>query len=38
VPQIDPSNPRYRGFIAAWKRLPVSLAARLGPWLSRQIG
>ncbi len=38
VPQIDPSNPRYRALIAAWKRMPLALTTRLGPWLSRQIG
>jgi hypothetical protein len=31
MPELRMDNPRYRLFIGAWKRLPVPLAARLGP-------
>ncbi len=38
VPEINPNNPKYRLFIAAWKRLPVGLANLLGPLIVRNIG
>jgi FemAB-related protein (PEP-CTERM system-associated) len=31
----DPTSPKYRALIAAWKRLPLPLANRLGPIISR---
>ena len=38
VPNVNPLNPRYRHFIAAWKRLPLPVANTLGPWLARALG
>jgi len=38
IPQNNPSNPRYRTFIALWRRLPLPLANRLGPHLVRALG
>jgi FemAB-related protein (PEP-CTERM system-associated) len=38
IPDINPLNPRYRLFIAAWKRLPLPIANRLGPLISRDLG
>ncbi len=35
VPENNPLNPKYRLFIALWKRLPVALANRLGPPIVR---
>jgi serine/alanine adding enzyme len=37
APQISPDNPRYRFAINAWKHLPLAVANRLGPRLSRSI-
>jgi FemAB-related protein (PEP-CTERM system-associated) len=37
-PRLDPLNPRYRPIIAAWRRLPLAVANRVGPWVARQIG
>jgi FemAB-related protein (PEP-CTERM system-associated) len=37
IPYLDPRNPRYRLPIAAWKKLPVSVSNRIGPWLIRGI-
>ena len=31
----DPTSPRYRAMIAAWKRLPLALANRIGPVIAR---
>ena len=31
----DPTSPRYQAMIAAWKRLPLPLANRLGPVIAR---
>jgi FemAB-related protein (PEP-CTERM system-associated) len=31
----DPTSPRYQAMIAAWKRLPLPLAIRVGPLLAR---
>jgi FemAB-related protein (PEP-CTERM system-associated) len=38
LPDLNPNNPKYRRMIAAWKRLPLAVANRLGPWLGRQVG
>lgn len=37
LPQLNPSNPKYRMAIAIWKRLPLALTNRLGPVLSRAL-
>jgi hypothetical protein len=31
-------NPKYRAFIALWKRLPIGVANRLGPHIVRNLG
>ena len=38
VPEHNPLNPKYRLMIAAWKRLPLPVANRLGPLLVRGLG
>ena len=38
VPQNNPMNPKYRAFIGMWRRLPISLANRLGPSIVRNLG
>jgi FemAB-related protein (PEP-CTERM system-associated) len=38
VPDLNPLNPTYARLIALWKRLPLGLANRLGPWVAREIG
>ena len=38
MPDLSPANPKYRLFIEAWKRLPMPVATRLGPWLARNLG
>jgi len=38
IPEVNPLNPKYRTFIAAWKRLPLPVANRIGPFLARQLG
>lgn len=38
IPQNNPSNAKYRLFIAAWRRLPLGLANRLGPLIVRNLG
>jgi FemAB-related protein (PEP-CTERM system-associated) len=38
VPEVNPLNPKYRIFIAAWRRLPLAVANGLGPLIARQIG
>jgi len=37
-PEINPLNPKYRLFIAAWKRLPLGIANILGAQVVRHIG
>jgi serine/alanine adding enzyme len=37
VPNQSPSNPKFALAIAAWKRLPVAVATRLGPHVVRNI-
>lgn len=38
VPQNNPANPKYRAFIALWRRLPRRLANALGPHIVRSLG
>ncbi|MES2740005.1 MAG: FemAB family XrtA/PEP-CTERM system-associated protein [Pseudomonadota bacterium] len=38
LPEVNPLNPRYRLAIAAWRRLPLPVANRLGPHLVRYLG
>ena len=38
IPENNPNNPKYRLFIALWKRLPVAVANVLGPPLVRGLG
>jgi FemAB-related protein (PEP-CTERM system-associated) len=38
VPDLNPLNPKYRVFIAAWKRLPLPLANAIGPHIVRGLG
>jgi len=38
IPDVSPMNPKYRAFIAAWRRLPLAVANRLGPPIARKLG
>ncbi len=38
LPDINPLNPKYQLFIAAWKRLPLFVSQRIGPFLSKDLG
>ena len=38
LPDINPLNPKFRLFIAAWKRLPLPVANFVGPFLARDLG
>lgn len=38
IPEINPLNPKYRLFIAAWKRLPLPISQLVGPWLAKDLG
>ncbi len=38
LPEINPANPKYRLFIAAWKRLPLSVTKLIGPCIVRNLG
>jgi FemAB-related protein (PEP-CTERM system-associated) len=36
--QINPLNPRYRLQVEAWQKLPLAIANRVGPLISRGLG
>jgi len=38
VPRNNPANPKYRVFIALWRRMPIAFAHRLGPLIVRNLG
>jgi FemAB-related protein (PEP-CTERM system-associated) len=38
VPNLSPTNPRYRLMIDTWKKLPLWLTQRIGPPLARHLG
>jgi hypothetical protein len=37
LPNSSPTNPKFRLAIAIWKRLPLSMANRIGPAIVRAI-
>lgn len=38
VPDVNPLNPKYRIFVAAWQRMPIGLAKAVGPYIVRNLG
>ncbi len=38
MPDVNPTNPKYRLLISVWKRLPLAVANALGPMIVRNIG
>lgn len=38
MPDVSPSNPKYRLFIDAWQRLPLPVTRMLGPWIAKNLG
>jgi hypothetical protein len=38
IPDHNPLNPKYRIFIAGWKRLPLAVANAIGPSIVRGLG
>jgi serine/alanine adding enzyme len=37
LPELSPNNPKYALAVRCWKRMPVALTNRLGPWIVRNI-
>jgi FemAB-related protein (PEP-CTERM system-associated) len=37
MPNLNPSNPKFRLMIEAWKRLPLSATKVIGPWIVRNL-
>ncbi len=37
LPELNPQNPKYRMAIGLWKRCPVFLTTRIGPYLSKYL-
>jgi len=37
MPDVSPMNPKYRLFINAWKRLPLSVTRLIGPLIARNL-
>jgi len=37
LPQLNPDNPKYAIAARIWKKLPLGVANRLGPWIVRNI-
>lgn len=38
VPDVNPLNPKYQLMINTWRRLPLAIANRLGPFIARNLG
>ncbi|NBC32098.1 MAG: FemAB family PEP-CTERM system-associated protein [Alphaproteobacteria bacterium] len=38
LPNLNPTNPKYRSMIALWRRLPLPVSKVLGPLLARNLG
>ena len=37
IPQVNPSNPKYRAAIALWQRMPIGLTRVIGPRIVKYI-
>lgn len=37
LPNVSPSNPRFRWAIKAWQRMPLTLTKWVGPWMTRYL-
>jgi FemAB-related protein (PEP-CTERM system-associated) len=35
---VNPNSPKYKAQIAAWQKLPLGIANRLGPWIAKGLG
>jgi FemAB-related protein (PEP-CTERM system-associated) len=38
VPDVSPSNPKYRLFVQGWRRLPLAVSRIAGPLIARNLG
>ena len=38
LPNLSPDNPKYKYFIQVWKKLPLFISERIGPYLSKYLG
>ena len=38
IPQHNPMNPKYRAFMAIWRRLPLPVANLIGPHIVKSLG
>lgn len=38
IPDVNPLNPKYQLFIKLWRRLPLSVANTIGPFISKSLG
>ncbi|RRQ22826.1 FemAB family XrtA/PEP-CTERM system-associated protein [Thiohalobacter thiocyanaticus] len=38
LPNISPTNPKYKLFIELWSKLPLGLSRSLGPYLAKYLG
>ncbi len=36
--EINPLSPKYRLQVAAWQKLPLAVANRVGPWIAKGLG
>jgi serine/alanine adding enzyme len=37
LPELSPNNPKYALAVRCWKKMPLALANRVGPWIVRNI-
>ena len=38
VPELNPNNPKYQKMIEIWKKLPLSVANSIGPFVAKYLG
>jgi FemAB-related protein (PEP-CTERM system-associated) len=38
IPNVSPTNRKYALFFEAWRRLPLPVSCRVGPWLAKDLG
>ncbi|MFV2057081.1 MAG: FemAB family XrtA/PEP-CTERM system-associated protein [Thiohalomonadales bacterium] len=38
LPDVNPLNPKYQSFIKIWRKLPLSVANTVGPYIAKNLG
>lgn len=37
IPDVSPKNPKFTALVSCWKKLPLTVANNVGPWLTKSL-